>query len=102
VTRRRVRFTATAQEHVRLLKNWWLENSSRPEILHHDLDAAVKLLSAVPGIGSLYPAAPIPGVRRFYLERLMSHLYYTYDQRELVIRALCHARRGLGPDLGSG
>lgn len=41
------------------------------------------------------------GVRRFYLERLMSHLYYTYDGHEVVIRALWHARRGSGPDFGS-
>ena len=57
------------------------------------------MLSALPGIGSPYPASPIPGTRRFYLERLMSHLYYTYDERELVIHALWHARRGSGPSL---
>jgi hypothetical protein len=41
------------------------------------------------------------GVRRFYLERLMSHLYYTYDEHEVLIRAVWHARRGSGPDFGS-
>lgn len=97
--RRRVRFTATAREHVRLLEQWWQENSVRPEILHDDLDEAIKMLSVLPGIGSPYRAAPILGVRRFYLERLVSHLYYTYDKRELVIRALWHARRGSGPQL---
>lgn len=99
--RRRVRFTATAREHVRLLKQWWQENSVRPEILHQDLEEALKMLSAVPSIGSSYPSAPIPGVRRFYLERLMSHLYYTFDERDLIIRAVWHARRGSGPDFGS-
>ena len=99
MTRRKVRFTATAREHVRLLKEWWQENAVRPEILYQDLDEAIGMLSALPGIGSPYPASPIPGVRRFYLERLMSHLYYTYDDRELVIRALWHARRGSGPSL---
>jgi hypothetical protein len=98
--RRKVRFTATAREHVKLLKQWWQENSGRPEILHHDLDEAIKLLSVVPAIGSLYPASPINGTRRFYLERLMSHLYFTYNEKELVIRALWHARRGSGPDFG--
>ena len=102
MTRRRVRFTATAQEQVRLLKQWWQENSARPEILHEDLGEAIKLLSVIPGIGSSYPAAPVIGVRRLYLERLMSHLYYSYDQREVVIRALWHARRGSGPEFGSG
>lgn len=100
MTRRWVRFTATARGHVRLLKQWWQANSVRPEILHDDLEQAIKILSAFPDIGSPYPSAPIAGVRRFYLERLTSHLYYTFDERELVIRALWHARRGSGPDFG--
>jgi plasmid stabilization system protein ParE len=101
VTRRKVLFTATAQEHVRLFEQWWRENSPRPEILHHDLDDAISTLSLLPGIGSPYPADAIPGVRRLYIERLVSHLYYTFDDREVVIRALWHARRGSGPDLSS-
>lgn len=100
MTRRRVRFTASAAEHLRLLHEWWQENSPRPEILHDDLEEAATLLSAFPTIGSPYRSSPIPGVRRFYLERLTCHLYYTFDDREVVIRALWHARRGTGPDLG--
>lgn len=101
MTRRKIRFTATAHKHVRLLRSWWSENSVHPEILQQDLDKAIGTLSILPGIGVRYPFAPIPGVRRLYLERLMSHLYYTYDEREIVIRALWHARRGSGPDFGS-
>lgn len=101
MTRRRVRFTATAREHLRLLAQWWQQNSPRPEILHEDLEQAIKLLSTLPGIGPAYPSSRIAGLRRFYLERLMSHLYYTFDERELVIRALWHVRRGSGPDFGS-
>lgn len=99
--RREVRFTATAREHVRLLHEWWQENSPRPEIPHDDLTEAIDLLAAFPGIGSPYRPSPVAGVRRFYLERLTSHLYYTFDDRELVIRALWHARRGTGPEFGS-
>lgn len=100
MTRRKVRFTATARQHVRLFQQWWQENSVRPEILHHDLREALKLLSALPGMGLPYPATTLPGVRRLYIERLRSHLYYTYDEREILIRALWHASRGSGPDLG--
>ena len=101
MTRRKLRFTATAREHVRLLKEWWRENSARPEILDQDLSGALQMLSIAPGIGQPYSKSPINGVRRLYLERLMSHVYYTYDQREVVVRALWHARRGAGPDFGS-
>jgi plasmid stabilization system protein ParE len=100
VRRRRVRFTKTARRHVRQLREWWQENSDRPAILHDDLEDALALLSRLPGIGSPYPSAPIPAVRRFYLERLMCHLYYTFDADQLVVRAIWHARRGLGPKLG--
>ena len=79
MTRRRVRFTATARKHVRLLKQWWLENSAHPEILDHDLREAVGMLSLLPGIGSAYPAGPVSGVRRLYLDRLMSHLLAADD-----------------------
>lgn len=100
MTRRKVRFTATAREHLRLFKLWWRENSERPEILQQDLEEAIGMLSLLPGIGSLYPTPRIPGTRRFYLERLTSHLYYTSDESELVIRALWHARRRMGPGFG--
>lgn len=98
MTRRKVRFTATAREQLRIFKSWWRDNTVRPEIFDEDLEEAIKTLSIVPGIGSPYRAAPIPGVRRLYVERLVSHLYYTYDDREIIIRALWHARRGSGPD----
>jgi plasmid stabilization system protein ParE len=100
VTRRKVRFTAMAREHLRLLKRWWRENSARPEILHDDLEEAVEMLSMLPGIGSRYPSAPIRDVRRLYLERLTLHLYYTSNDHEVIIRALWHARRGTRPDFG--
>jgi plasmid stabilization system protein ParE len=98
VKRRKVRFTTTARKHVRLLRQWWQENSARPEILHDDLDEAVRMVAIVPGIGKVYPIASIPGMRRLYLERLVSHLYYTFDADEVVVRALWHARRGSGPE----
>jgi plasmid stabilization system protein ParE len=58
-------------------------------------------LAGFPQIGSSYPNPKVNQVRRFYLERLTSHLYYTFDEEQLIIRALWHARRGTGPDLGS-
>lgn len=100
MTRRKVRFTATAREHLRLFKLWWQENSAYPEILSEDLEEAIGMLALLPGIGSPYSAARIPRLRRLYLERLTSHLYYTFDERELLVRALWHARRRTGPHFG--
>lgn len=97
--RRKVRFTATAREHLRHFKAWWRENSARPEILERDLAKAIEILAILPGVGSPYPDASTPGVRRLFIERLTSHLYYTYDSTEVVVRALWHARRGSKPPL---
>lgn len=33
-----------------------------------------------------------------YLERLMCHDNYTFDESHVLIRALWHARRGSGPE----
>lgn len=101
MTTRKVRFTATAREQLRSMQRWWQENSPRPEILEQDLENAIGTLSIAPGIGSPYPKAGIAGLRRFYIGRLTSHLYYTFEDGEIVIRALWHARRGHGPDFVS-
>lgn len=99
MTRRIVRFTITALQQVRRLDDWWREHSARPEIFYHDLSEAIDMLSMLPAIGTPYRSSPLSGVRRLYLSRLTSHLYYTYDEREVIIRALWHARLGSGPDL---
>lgn len=96
--RRTVRFTPTARTHVRLLKEWWRDNRMHQGIPEQDLEEALQILAVLPAVGSAYPSAPVTGVRRFYLERLSSHLYYTFDEREVVVRALWHAKRGSGPE----
>ena len=77
---RRIRFTVTAQEHVRREKAWWLT-----------------IVATIPGAGTLYGQSPVPGVRRIYLRRVVAHLYYTFDDDEVIIRALWGARRERGP-----
>jgi hypothetical protein len=46
---RRVRFTQTAQRHVRREKLWWLENRDYPEIFADELEQAARLLAVLPG-----------------------------------------------------
>jgi hypothetical protein len=61
VNERRVRFTETADRHVK---------DAQTPVLH---------------------------LRRFYLPKLTYHLYYTFDDDEVVVRALWGARREHGP-----
>lgn len=79
---RRIRFTATAQEHVRREKAWWLANRDRIDVFTEELEQALKIISALPGAGTLYRQSPVPGVRRVYLRKIAAHLYYTFDDRQ--------------------
>ena len=51
------------------------------------------------GAGTVYTASPVPGVRRIYLRRVGLHLYYTFDDDAVLVRALWAARRERGPEL---
>ncbi len=92
MTPRRVRFTATAQEHVRREETWWRENRTYAEILAAELEDAVHVLAILPGAGTPYIYADVPDVRRLYLRKIACHLYYTFDEHEVIIRALWGAR----------
>jgi plasmid stabilization system protein ParE len=95
--KRRVRFTATAQEHVRREKAWWLVNRDHPDVFTEELEQALKIIAALPGAGTPYSRSPVPGIRRVYLRRVAAHLYYTFDDRAVIVRALWGARRERGP-----
>ena len=94
---RRIRFTATAQEHVRRENAWWLANRDNTGLFAEELEQALKIVATLPGAGTPYAQSPIPGVRRIYLRRLVAHLYYTFDDDEVMIGALWGARRERGP-----
>lgn len=99
--RRRVLFAETARDHVHAAQTWWIENHLPVEILAEEIEEASALLSFLPGVGSLYPDASVPGLRRLYLRRISSHLYYTFTDDAVMIRALWHAKRGQGPNLAA-
>jgi hypothetical protein len=94
---RRIRFTATAQQHVRREKTWWIENRIHRDVFISEFEEALHVLAILPGAGTSYPQAGIPGVRRLYLPKVACHLYYTFDEREVIVRALWGARRERGP-----
>jgi plasmid stabilization system protein ParE len=98
---RRVRFTATAQQHVRREKTWWIENRIHQDVFVAEFEEAIRVLALLPGAGAAYPQAGIPGVRRFYVPKVACHVYYTFDERQVIVRALWGARREHGPRFGS-
>jgi hypothetical protein len=99
--RRRVRFTKTAQAHVDREREWWLQHRDYPDIFTSELADAIRVLELLPGVGRAYAEAPVLGIRRLYVRKLTAHLYYTFDDDQVIVRALWGARRGRGPDLKS-
>lgn len=72
MTERRVRFTATAQRHIRHEKQWWLENRIHTEIFTIEFEEALRILALLPGAGTPYPQAGVDGLRRLYLRKTAS------------------------------
>ena len=97
MNRRQVRFTATAQSHIRGEKRWWLENRDHTEIFASELETTLEIIARLPGAGRLYTEAGISGLRRMYLSKIACHIYYTFDDAEVIIRALWGTRRERGP-----
>jgi hypothetical protein len=56
-------------------------------------------VAVLPGAGTLYAHSSIAGLRRLYLQPIGCHVYYTFDDAEVIIRALWGARRARGPHL---
>ena len=80
-------------------ERWWLENRNHSEVFADEFEHALRVLEVLPGAGSLYSIAGVPGLRRIYLTKVACHIYYTYDDREVIVRAFWGARRGSCPFL---
>jgi plasmid stabilization system protein ParE len=100
LTPRLVRFTSTALDHVRREKAWWLEDRTHTEIFATELEQGLKILAVLPGVGTPYLQAGVVGLRRIFLRKIACHVYYTFDEHEVIVRALWGAKRGKGPLLG--
>ena len=96
---RRVRFTETASRQVDREHAWWLANRESQDLFATELEAAMRTLAVLPGVGTAYVRTDVPDLRRLYLRKLVCHLYYTFDDDEVIVRALWSARREHGPAL---
>ncbi|MGH9420604.1 MAG: hypothetical protein ACRD3J_11560 [Thermoanaerobaculia bacterium] len=76
-----------------------MANRAHPDVFTEELEQALRIIAALPGAGSLYSQSPVAGVRRVYLRRVDAHLYYTFDDARVIVRAVWGARRERGPRL---
>lgn len=99
MTDRHIQFTQTAHEHVRRERVWWLENRTHTELFAAEFDEALRILRVLPGAGTSYRHPGVPGLRRIYLPKVACHIYYTFDEHDVTVRAFWGARRGHGPSV---
>jgi len=57
-------------------------------VFTEELGHALQIITALPGAGTVYAQSPVPNVRRVYLRRVAVHLYYTFDDTAVIVRAL--------------
>jgi hypothetical protein len=80
-------------------REWWLENRIHLDVFSEEFEQALKVLAILPGAGTSYPRAGVPGLRRVYVPKVACHIYYTFDDATVIVRALWGARRERGPRL---
>jgi hypothetical protein len=59
----------------------------------------MKVIATLPGAGTDYPGAGVDGLRRVFLRKAACHVYYTFDDETVIVRAVWGARRKHGPHL---
>jgi hypothetical protein len=74
-----------------------LENRNHVEVFATELEAALRVLALLPGAGTIYARPGVARVRRIYIPKVACHIYYTFDEHEVIVRAFWGARRRQGP-----
>jgi plasmid stabilization system protein ParE len=98
--KRVVRTTAEADAQIRTIDAWWRINRPAASTLFAgELTASLDTIGHAPQIGRRYRKSPVVGVRRVLLKHSRYHLYYVERDDEVMVLAVWHARRGVGPPM---
>ena len=77
-----------------------MHRTAAPSLFLEELEAAFALIGSAPNVGRPYRRSPVEGTRRVLLARSRYHVYYIpVDDDEVVVVAIWHASRGIGPPL---
>lgn len=101
--KRRVERTRRARAQAKAAHAWWKANrTASPELFRQEFREAVELMASSPGVGTPYPDAGIPGLRRLILPKTRFHVYYVHDPMAdyVLVVAVWSALRGRPPELG--
>lgn len=95
-----VRTTPEADRQIREIDDWWRKDRlAAPDLFLKELRESFEIIAAAPQIGRLYRLSPVRNVRRVLLKRTRYHVYYAPVLHEVIVLAVWHAQRGVGPPL---
>jgi plasmid stabilization system protein ParE len=95
-----VRTTPEADAHIRDIDDWWRTNRCAAlDLFLDELAGSFDMIRAAPQIGRLYRRSPVPGTHRLLLTLSRYHVYYVPRPADIMVLAVWHARRGVGPPL---
>lgn len=92
--------TPEADAQIREIESWWRRNrTASPDLFADELVATFDILGDAPHIGRLYRQSPVPDTRRVLLKGTRYHVYYVPRGDQVIVLAVWHAQRGVGPPL---
>jgi plasmid stabilization system protein ParE len=95
-----VRTTPETDAQILAVDDWWRRNrSASPNLFAEELDASFDVIGHTPHIGRLYRPSPVPGTRRVLLKGTRYHVYYVERADHVLVLAVWHGQRGVGPPL---
>ena len=95
-----IRTTPEADAQIREIDHWWRENRpGSPNLFADELAESFEIISGAPFAGRTYRNSVLMGTRRVLLKGAMFHVYYLPRHDEVIVLAVWHARRGVGPPL---
>ncbi len=84
------------------IEGWWAENRpAAPSLFAQEFRDTLEFIRRNPGVGTSWPTARRPDLRRVLMPRTRHHLYFRADVPTQVVQVLAvwGAPRGSGPQL---
>jgi plasmid stabilization system protein ParE len=95
-----VRTTPEVDAQIREIDRWWRQNRpAASEVFLDELAAAFGIIGEAPLIGRRYRRSSVRDTRRLLLRQTRYHVYYVPRTADVIVLAVWHARRGVGPPL---
>ena len=98
--RRHVLISKDAAAQLEAIRSWWIANRpAAPDLFDRELDAAVAALGKAAQAFALYHFDADVEIRRLLLPRTRYAVYFSIEVDVVLVVAVWHGSRGIGPPL---